>query len=283
MDDGIALLQAFASPELDIRGISTVFGNANLSTASQIGKEIAAKFGPKSIIVYRGAGSHVDLGRETDASRALERELRRGRLTVIALGPVTNIATVIRNHPELTHKIDQVIVVAGRRPGQQFKSGTSQKVSFRDLNFELDPEGMRVLLASRVPLILAPWELSSRVWLTSDDLNAAARGNPGISWLLPAANDWLALWNREFGTTGFNPFDALAVGYLVDRQDLDCGSFSAEIETGPDDTSVTGAPPQKPYFVVRPTSPEKRAVTYCHTAKAGFKVDLVRRLSQGRR
>ena len=282
VDDGIALLQAFASPELDIRGISIVFGNADLSTASRIGKEIVRKFGPKSATVHAGASSRKDLGKETAASAALKRELERGPLTVIALGPVTNIATVVRNHPMLAARIENVIVVAGRRPGQQFNSGPAQKIPFRDLNFELDPEGMQVLLASNVPLILTPWEISSQVWLTHDDVTAAASGNAGMLWLLPAATDWLALWSREFGTTGFNPFDALAVGYLVDRQDLDCGSFSAKIETGPDDTSLTDAPPQKPFLVVRPVSPDKRSVTYCHTAKAGFKVDLVRRLSQGR-
>lgn len=281
VDDGIALLQAFASPELDVRGVSIVFGNADLTTAARIGKEIVGKFGPKSLSVFVGAAGAVDLGKETEASRALEHELQRGRLTILALGPVTNVATVLRNHPDLAARVDQVIAVAGRRPGQRFTSGRTQKVPFRDLNFELDPEAFRVLLASNVPITLAPWELSSQVWITSADLHRAAAKNPGMAWILRSADDWAELWSREFGTNGFNPFDALAVGFLLDRGDLVCDSFSGRIETGPDDTSAAQPPHTKPYLLMGPAANGKRSVNYCFGAKSRFKQDLINRLTRG--
>jgi pyrimidine-specific ribonucleoside hydrolase len=283
VDDGIALLQAFASPELDIRGVSIVFGNTDLATAARIGKEIVGRFGPKSLSVFAGASGPADLGRETDASRALEQELRRRRLTILVLGPATNVATVVRNHPELGARIDEIVAVAGRRPGQRFVAGNSQKTPFRDLNFELDPEAFRILLAAKVPMTLAPWEISSRVWLTRSDVQTAADTNPGMAWLRHAAEDWLVLWRREFGADGFNPFDALAVGYLVDRGDLECRPLAASIEEGPDDISSAQPAPGKPFFLVRPALAGKPAVNYCYTAKDGFHQDLVRRLSRGAR
>ncbi len=269
IDDGIALLQAFASPELDIRGISIVYGNADLPTASRIGREVVERFGPKGMRVFIGAGSAQDLGRETEASRALAKELERGRLTIFALGPATNVATVVKNHPELVKNIEQVIAVAGRRPGQQFIAGPKQKTPFRDFNFELDPEAFRVLLVSAVPLVLAPWEISSKVWITREDVQLAAKTNRGMAWILPAAEDWLAMWSREFGAPGFNPFDALAIGYVINRGDMECSRFAAAVENS-----------DKPYLIVRPSAGAKRTVTYCFAAKASFKEDLLKRLKQ---
>lgn len=266
IDDGIALLQAFASPELDIRGIGIVFGNADLPTASRIGREVVERFGPKGMPLFIGASGAADLGRETEASRALAKALQRERLTIFVLGPATNVATVVKNQPELVKNIEQVIAVAGRRPGQQFIAGPKQKAPFRDFNFELDPEAFRVLLAANVPLVLAPWEISSQVWITRADVRSAAKTNPGMAWILPAAEDWLAMWSREFGAPGFNPFDALAIGYLTNRGDMECGAFVAAVEAGP-------------HLVVRPATAGKRPVTYCYAAKPGFKLELLKRLS----
>lgn len=282
VDDGIALLQAFASPELEIRGISIVFGNTALPSATRIGREIVRRFGPPGARVYAGAAGKQDLGRPTEASRALAAELERSRLVILALGPVTNVATVVRNHPGLVQRIDRVIAVAGRRQGQSFLSGPSQKAPFRDLNFELDPESFRTLIGAGVPLVLTPWEISSKVWLTREELEAAAARNPGVRWMLPALYDWLALWKREFGADGFNPFDTLAVGYLARRNALECEEFSVAIEAAPDDTARARPAPEKPYLVVRPPAAGKPAVTYCHTASSEFKTDLLLRLNRGR-
>ncbi|HBY59068.1 MAG TPA: hypothetical protein DEH78_04560 [Solibacterales bacterium] len=280
VDDGLALLQAFASPELEIRGVSIVFGNAELATASRIGREIVGRFGPKGMAVHDGAAGESDLGKETAASRALAAELRRGPLTVLVLGPGTNVATVVRQHPELVGRIERVVAVAGRRPGQSFRAGPRQKTPFRDLNFELDPEAFRVLLAARVPLVLAPWEISSGVWLTRGELETAAKRNVGMEWMLPALVDWIELWEREFGAEGFNPFDALAVGYLVKPGSLECSRMRARVEKAADDT---GASDRKPYLLVGAARGGGEEVTYCSVAKPEFKSDLLRRLSGERR
>lgn len=279
VDDGIALLQAFRSPELDIRGISIVHGNADLPTATRIGKDIVQRFGPKNMKVFVGAAGAEDLGTENDATRALAQQLKHGHLTILALGPATNIGTVVRNHPDLALKIDEVIAVAARRPEQHFTAGPHTRQPLRDFNFEKDPEAFEVLLKSHVRLTFAPWEISSQVWITADDVRDLAAKNPGIEYMRAALEDWLKVWQQRFGATGFNPFDTLAIGYLVDRSDLVCDAFAASIETAADDTLVPPDPArEKPYLLVRPQNPNRRTVQYCYEAKPGFKVDLLRRL-----
>jgi inosine-uridine nucleoside N-ribohydrolase len=63
------------------------------------------------------------------------------------LGPATNVATVLRNHPELRNRVKKIVAVTGRRPNQKFSTAPSAQ-AFRDFNFELDAPGFQVLLDS---------------------------------------------------------------------------------------------------------------------------------------
>ena len=278
VDDGFALVQAFHSPELQIRGISVVFGNAPLATAFPIGKEIVRRFGPEGMPVYSGSACAQDLGQETDASRALATALKAERLTILLLGPATNIATVLRNHPELARSIDRIIAVAGRRPGQRFRTGRSPQ-PFRDLNFELDPQAFQVILDSGVPLVLVPWEVSSKVWLTKADLNGLVASSPALSWLVEPASDWLIFWKLAFGVDGFNPFDTLAVGYALAPNLLSCESLPAKIETLPNDITTADGPAQKAFLLAAKEIKGGRVVQYCGSVQPKFKMDLLARLA----
>jgi pyrimidine-specific ribonucleoside hydrolase len=282
VDDGFALLQAFHSPELQIRGVSVVFGNAPLAQAWPIGRRIVRQFGPAGLRVYRGAAGGSELGVETAASRALAAALAREPLVVIALGPATNVATVLKNRPELASRMVRIVAVAGRRPGQRFTTGTVNTNGHRDFNFEQDPDAFRAILASSVPLTLAGFEVSSKVWMTDDDLARLAQGPAGVRSMVAPARRWLGLWKRTFGVDGFNPFDTLAIARVVSPSMLTCEELPARIEARPDD--VTEAQMQgtkvaeKPYLEVSPAYPPSRTVEYCSAADPAFKDDLLRRL-----
>jgi inosine-uridine nucleoside N-ribohydrolase len=278
VDDGFALLQEFHSPELEIQGVSIVFGNAPLTKTWPIGTEIVEKFGPKGLHVYRGAASGDDLGKETDASKALAEALQHGPMNILAIGPVTNVATVLKLHPGLAKNVVRIIAVAGRRPGQRFLSGPNQAHGFRDLNFELDPAAFQVLLDAKVPIVLAPWEISSKVWIKREDLERLEHGGPDVQYLVPPAMDWLTWWHDNLGADGFNPFDTLAVGYLTSPSLFQCTKLRISIEIGPDDTGAETASRTKPYLIVSPDQKSSHTVTYCSTVNPRFKEDLVGRL-----
>lgn len=285
VDDGLALVQAFHSPELDIRGVSVVFGNAPLERGLPIARRLVRDFGPPRLKVFGGAAGASDSTHETDASRALASALRSGPpLTILALGPVTNIATVLRKHPDLGARITRVIAVAGRRPGQRFTTGTSNPNGHRDFNFELDPEGFQVLLDSKVDIVLAPFEISSKIWLTAEDLDRlAASASPAAAALVTPARAWQAMWKRLFGVDGFNPFDTLAVAYAVSSDGFGCESLKARIDTLPDDVTEPGVQgvkvERKPYLLASNTLGDVPSrVTYCSSAPDGFKHDLLARL-----
>jgi inosine-uridine nucleoside N-ribohydrolase len=287
VDDGFALLQAFHSPEIVVRGVSVVFGNAPLVQAWPIGLRIVGRFGPSAVRAYRGAARASELGKENAATRALAAALRREPLVVLVLGPATNVATVLKNHPELRPRILRVVAVAGRRPGQRFTTGTTNPNGHRDFNFEEDPEAFRVLLASAVPVTLAPFEISSKVWLEGPDLDALARADATTEWIVRPARKWLDLWTRTFGVDGFNPFDTLAVARVTSPSLLTCETLPARIDVLPDDATearVQGTKVvSKPYLLVsRDFGASAPPVDYCYAAADRFKADLLRRITARR-
>lgn len=278
VDDGFALIQAFHSSALAVRGVSIVFGNAPLLEGASIGRRLLRDFGPRGLDVSSGAASAKDLGVETEASRALASALRREKLVILMLGPATNVATVLRNHPELRSRVSKLVAVAGRRPGQRF-STTPTGRAFRDFNFELDAPAFQVLLDARIPLVLAPWEISSKVWLRQGDLDGLRAANPALDWLLDAAQDWLGFWKANLDTDGFNPFDTLAVGYAISPKGFQCARLPIHIEEGPDDTVASQVPsasaPLKPYLLLDPSIRSKQSVLYCSEAPSSFRNRLV--------
>jgi pyrimidine-specific ribonucleoside hydrolase len=275
VDDGLALLQALRSEELTVRGVSTVFGNAPLAQVDPVARELLAAWAP-GLPVHTGA-AEPSLA-PTPASEALAEALDRERLTVLVLGPATNLAAVLHARPDLVPRVREVIAVAGRRPGQRFTTGTTNPRGHRDLNFEQDPAAFQVLLDAGVPLVLAPFELSSKVWLEMDFLDQLAAG-ADAGRLVPPARAWLGLWQERYGVQGFNPFDTLAIGHLVHPELLTCAPMLARIEQGPDDRdeSTPGTvPATKPFLHLRPDG-DGAPVTYCHDVQADAFVDDLRR------
>jgi inosine-uridine nucleoside N-ribohydrolase len=282
VDDGVTLIQAFHSPELAIRGVSVVFGNAPFEIAWPMGQEIVRRFGPNDLGIYPGAANAKQLGEETEAVRAMAAALRKEKLIIFALGPVTNVASLLKLHPELHRNIIEIIAVAGRRPQQRFISKPDQPRPFRDFNFELDAPGFQVLLDSNVPITLAPWEVSSKVWLREAELNRWANGNEATKFLHAPASDWLKKWQRDLGLDGFNPFDTLAIGYVTSPHLITSEVLPAAIQILPDDVNTKPLPDgrllEKPYLLVGKTIRSKKRVRYCYDAAPEFVTDLMKRL-----
>jgi len=285
VDDGLMVIQAFHSPEVNIRGISVVFGNTTLERAVPIAREIVARFGPAGLKVHAGAASAEELGQATDATRALAAALKERTLTILAVGPVTNIGTLLQRHPELDTRIERIVMVAGRRPGQRFVSSDTQKVPHRDFNFELDPAAMQVILNTSIPLVFAPWEVSSHVWIGREELSQLRSAGDTGQWIAETSEYWIALWERDITKRGFNPFDTLALGWVTHPHLIQAMPVTAQIVQAEDDRASAGevaAGKKKPYLHVQPLvvgASAARSVIYCHTPRSEFTHLLLERLS----
>ncbi len=215
VDDGIAIALAFRSPELDVIGVSSIFGNGSIDRCHASAEALVDAFAPFGMAVHRGARRASDFGASL-AAQALVAAIRTTPppgLTILALGPLTNIAAALAVAPELAAKIRQVIWVAGRLPDQEFRASTRQEKPFPDLNFETDVVAARAVLASGVRLSLTSWAVCSQVQFGTAHLARLAAADTALRSLHQPVSDWLDLWRRDFDLDYFMPFDTLAVAH----------------------------------------------------------------------
>ena len=281
IDDALAMIALFNSPLVTVRGISSTFGNTGAKKSYKIACELAEKFGPKGLQVHLGAeepitGDHLP---ESDASWAMADALRQGPMTILSIGSATNVAVLIASHPELVDRIDGIVAMAGgrRTPGQEFFVGPRQLKPFTALNFEADVEAWRIILASNVPITFAEFELCHQVWLTEDDARSLEHvGNSG-SYLAPHMRRWAREWREFYGSPGFNPFDALASGYLLAPEFF----TGEELPVGILEPGQEGNTRDVPCLILSDSMESKRRALYLREVNQGFKPFLMELLKGG--
>lgn len=153
-------------------------------------------------------------------TRALARELEQEPLTVLALGPLTNIARVISCRPDLVGRITQVVFVGSRQPGEKFVVNASWPLNFlkpvlRDLNVESNIEAARIVTESNVDVMYVPFEAGKSVQLTYGEIAGSHATLP--DWVLERTRDWAATQSFFLGSNGLLPFDLVAVIALTDQ------------------------------------------------------------------
>ena len=240
IDDALAMLMLLHS-RLETAGVSSTFGNAPTSITSAATRRLLAEHGRDEIPVFEGAHSTHNLTSDGSlpAVDAMAAALRSQPLTIVALGALTNVAALIRREPQLARRrIERVVLVAGRRRGQLFTIG-SHPHTLPDLNFEKDSAAVEGLLASGVPLVLCPFELSSKVRLSVADVEAWRQWSAAAAWAAEVVRPWVAHWQSTFGVAYFHPFDCLAVLYLTQPHALRCERGVVAIERGPSDPVST--------------------------------------------
>lgn len=215
VDDAYALVLAFHSPEIRIAGLSTTYGNAPLGHTTHVAQDMVRRFGAPAgasvAKVYSGARSASELGRRTEASNALAAALAKGRLTYIALGPLTNLATFLRLHPKLASRIDRVIFLGGQSPGTSLGLRPNGSFRIHDANVFKDPAAAAVVLRSNIPLTAIPVSTASKLVLDAADLRALEKSGEAGNYLADRSGIWLWFWRNIVQTKGGAVFDTLAI------------------------------------------------------------------------
>ncbi|SHE54852.1 Inosine-uridine nucleoside N-ribohydrolase [Modicisalibacter ilicicola DSM 19980] len=235
-DDCFALMLLARAPDIEIVGVSTVFGNAKLEMTDRTTRRLASKLreaGTRLPAVHRGAGAPS--ASSTPAQDALRRALADRPLTLVALGPLTNIAAALEGRPDLQANVVRIVAVMGRRPGHIFhpSEGNGEGMLFghgpifRDLNFDKDRKAATRVLSMGLPLSLIPYDVAREVSLKRFDLDQIARSGMAGAWIASRAQGWLEFWKEEIGRDGFHPFDLLAAAYVLDPYLFNCAAANA--------------------------------------------------------
>lgn len=216
VDDGLTLLMALRHVDkVEVKGISLV---TNIDYGYQVAQKLLTWYAPgRGIPVYKGSNATGDVGVENDASRALAAALKKEKLTIAAIGPATNVATVLKNHPELAGQIEEITFCAGRTPGFPFRPGL-ETMTVSDYNFEKDVEAFKVIFDSGVKVILSGFECSSYLFLGRTDWEFLAQGSEGDRWVAAQLGPWSLRGQRVFGVEGFIPYDTTPLGHITHPQ-----------------------------------------------------------------
>jgi inosine-uridine nucleoside N-ribohydrolase len=271
VDDAFALVQALRSPELEIVGISAVFGNTDIDHTFAMAREIVTRAGRGDVPVYRGCGVEGDRN-ANDATCALGQALDDAPLTILALGPLTTVAAALCQPNAKRANVEELIFVGGRREGLEFRATPTQKKPFGDMNFECDAAAASELLALALPITLAGWEVCAKMWLTPEDLNRLRdEGDACAQWLAASARTWQSNWQRDFAAPGFTPFDTLAVGWMLMPEAFETYQWPSRVYHNG----------KRPLFVVDPALDGPK-VCYLHSVNNdAFHDDLMVRLISG--
>lgn len=215
VDDAYALVLAFHSPEIRIAGISSTYGNAGVKRTTAVTRNLVRRFGTTAAVtehdVYPGAATAKSRGTSTAATVALAHALQKESLTYVALGPLTNLATFLQLHPRLATRIERVIFIGGRTPGQALAFGKDGALQIHDANVFKDPEAARVVVSANIPILLAAPEISGRLLLTRSDARQLAGSGGAGAFLQRNSRVWLWFWTAIIRNPGGPLFDSLAV------------------------------------------------------------------------
>ena len=211
-----ALALALRSDRVAVRGISTVTGAVKAGQAALLAREVAERFGYAGE-VHQGAVRKNY--RPTAASRALAAALENEPLTIVALGPLTNIAAVLLTRPRLTPQIERVIVVFGTPPEI---AGADKLRDYRNYNAAADTKAIAALMRAKIELVVVPLDAARAALLTDAELDRAAQADASAAWLTGLSRGWLHIWRDRIGEAGAFPTDSTAVAYMTHRDLLNC-------------------------------------------------------------
>ncbi|MER6078205.1 nucleoside hydrolase [Streptomyces sp. NPDC001833] len=183
VDDALALLFAVRHPGLELRAVSCVAGNTDVDGVVRNTLTVLERAGAGDVPVARGAerplieaprsARHVhgtdgmgDLGlpaparrpADVDAVTLLRREILGSPrpVTLIPTAPLTNIALLLRTHPEVTRNIERIVFMGGA-------VATGNATPVAEFNVWHDPEAAAVLLTAGVPITMYGLDVFQRV------------------------------------------------------------------------------------------------------------------------
>ncbi|MET7286648.1 nucleoside hydrolase [Streptomyces sp. NPDC005573] len=191
VDDALALLFAVRHPGLDLRAVTCVAGNTDVDGVVRNTLTVLEQAGAPEVPVARGAerplieparsAQHVhgadgmgDLGlpapsrrpADVDAVTLLRREILASPrpVTLIPTAPLTNIALLLRTHPEVTANIERIVFMGGA-------VGTGNATPVAEFNVWHDPEAAAVLLTAGVPITMYGLDVFTRVVVPGADVH----------------------------------------------------------------------------------------------------------------
>jgi len=256
VDDAMALFFLLQSPELTIDAVTTVFGNVDVEQTTRNAIILLDIAGRTDIVVAPGADRplmphrrrqlggavvHGDNGlggvalpepsRPAGQQRAAELIVERvmaspGEITLIAVGPLTNIALATCLEPRIVEYVHELIIMGGAAT----VPGNASPLA--EANFHNDPEAASIVLAAGYTLALVGLDVTLQALISLEAVEQLRRDGGAVGAFTHAiSNHYGAHYAQRTGRPGFPMHDSAAVMYAIDRGYFTTEHWYLEVET----------------------------------------------------
>jgi pyrimidine-specific ribonucleoside hydrolase len=254
IDDAFAIALAAVSADVDLLGVTTVFGNVPLAATTINARRLLELCGRPDVPVAAGADRplvHPQLfsaayvhgadglsGRShtlPEPTRPLETldavsllvsllNAAAEPVTIAPIGPLTNIALLLAAHPGLKEKIARIVIMGG---GLTFGNTTTAA----EFNIWSDPEAARrVLVEETVPCVLVPLDLTHRCAVDAGWLEKLSTAGPVGAALTSLTGSYLAHYPNVLGQNGIVLHDTVAVAEAISPGILRTESYPIDVD-----------------------------------------------------
>jgi purine nucleosidase len=192
IDDSLAILLALASPEISLDGLSVVHGNSSAAQGTVNALSVLELAQASHVPVYKGCdlplvqppllapethGEHGIGYAKLPAPQTKPRVLhgsdfliegimsKPGEVTLVCIGPLTNVAMAIRKEPRIVENVREVFIMGG---AMRHEGNTTPLAEF---NTFVDPHAAHIVFHSGMPITLTPLDVTYQCILLKDDLN----------------------------------------------------------------------------------------------------------------
>lgn len=252
-DDALAIFAALNSPDLEVVGITTVGGNASLADTTRNALQLLEVCGRGDLPVWQGAARPLTgeftyayefhgaggmgvrlpdpavIAQSVPAADAIAAAARQrpGELTLIALGPLTNVATALGNFPELAGQLAEILVMGG---ALQVPGNVTGHAEFNIFN---DPQAAAAVCASGAPVGLVGLDVTATVSIDRSAERWRSKGSPTAVLAGRILDTWFAT-HPDFDR--YDLHDPLTVAAAIDPAICDWrgGRLVVNVSDGPE-------------------------------------------------
>lgn len=252
-DDAMAILLAAASPALELEAITTVAGNQTVDKVALNARRVCSVAGIRDVPIAAGrdrplrraaiaageihgasgldgvdwAEPTVPLDPRDGVELLVERALATDDrpLTIVAVGPLTNVAAALQREPRIAERIDRISVMGGA-------IGLGNWTPSAEFNIHVDPEAADIVLGSGIPVTLVPLEVTHRALATEAVLNRIAALDTAVARMSVALMRYFAdTYERVFGFPDPAVHDPCAVAAVIDPTLVETRRVNVAIDT----------------------------------------------------
>lgn len=244
IDDAYVLINALNSPQFEMLGLTTVFGNTDTTSANQSLDLLLGKMNKTEIPRQAGAqgpsqaSEPCPLGSK-EAANFLFSKLKSTPAHILAIGPLTNISCLLSRFKNVKKNIKSLLVVMGQSKGISF---AIKQTPLSDFNFEHDVAAVQKIIAEQIPTIFFPFELTNSSFIERSELMRLGEFNNLAKHVFFSSKPFLDFWQKTFNEDGFHPWDSATLAYLKNPSWFKCDNRLMVIEKNKNKIKLSAKP-----------------------------------------